>query len=342
MTSMTSTAAMKSTPATKSMMTTGEASALIKGGARLLVSGDEHLLTRLPRGEWIGATIPYFMSEEGGQCTHEKVQVVVLPDLVTAATVKLYPVHELTRVPADYPPNGFSYIVIPAFSEAHQTFAKECSTWPGIFDRPLVGWIAGIDLKDLGKVTPKVVNGLTGEVSASKAAVMHIDLAPDYFAQANIINLFRPGQGDTISFPSAGLEVTDCFVNGEKRSFAAYVESQRINIQRPLVASYMGAMVNVSFQSVDAKAGKVALYAPVFPGVEYKIADPVEDYEGEFRRALAGEEIRPLFTCNCILNYLYAHLEGKRTGHVVGPITFGEIAYMLLNQTMVYLTLEKK
>ena len=50
----------------------------------------------------------------------------------------------------------------------------------------------------------------------------------------------------------------------------------------------------------------------------------------------------PVFTCNCILNYLYANLEGKKTGSIVGPITFGEIAYMLLNQTMVYLTFEDK
>jgi hypothetical protein len=42
------------------------------------------------------------------------------------------------------------------------------------------------------------------------------------------------------------------------------------------------------------------------------------------------------------LNYLYANLEGKKTGHIVGPMTFGEIAYMLLNQTLVYLTFENK
>ena len=28
-----------------------------------------------------------------------------------------------------------------------------------------------------------------------------------------------------------------------------------------------------------------------------------------------------------------------RTGEMVGPITFGEVAYQLLNQTMVYLTI---
>jgi len=40
------------------------------------------------------------------------------------------------------------------------------------------------------------------------------------------------------------------------------------------------------------------------------------------------------------LNYLYSGLEGKKTGNVTGPITFGEVAYQLLNQTMVYMTIE--
>jgi hypothetical protein len=259
----------------KSVLTVQETSDLIRSGKKIFVAGDESLLAALPSGEWIGGTIPYFMSEDGGLFTRDRVQVTVLPDFVTNAEIKLYSVGELDRIPADYKPNGFAYVVIPAFSEAHQKFSHECSTWPGVFNRPLTGWIAGIDLKDLGKVSPKVFNGQTGESSASKAAVMHVDLPAEKFAKVNIINLFHQGSGDTITFPSAGFEATDCFINGQKRNFAEYVETMKVNIQQPLVADYMGAMVNASFQAVDAKAGKVAFYAPVFPGMEYKIADPV-------------------------------------------------------------------
>ena len=35
--------------------------------------------------------------------------------------------------------------------------------------------------------------------------------------------------------------------------------------------------------------------------------------------------------------FINATLENKKTGSFVGPITFGEIAYQLLNQTIVYL-----
>ena len=44
-------------------------------------------------------------------------------------------------------------------------------------------------------------------------------------------------------------------------------------------------------------------------------------------------------SCNCILNFLYGELKSKRTGSFTGPVTFGEIAYILLNQTMVRLQL---
>jgi len=333
---------MKPAIAMKTVMSVEEASELIRSGKRMFVAGDERLLALLPVGEWIGGTIPYFMGEDGGVFSRDRVQAILLPDSVTEATVKLYDAGELENIPADYKPNGFAYVLIPAFSDAHQRFAQDCSTWSGVFDRPLVGWIAGIDLKDLGKASPKVFNGQTGEASASKAAVMHLDLRDGQFARANIINLFGQGDGDTITFPTAGFEAANCFINGEGRNLAEYVQARAINTQLPLVADYMGAMVNVSFRTVDAAARKVAFYAPVFPGVEYKIARPVDDYEAEFRKELNAHDVSPVFTCNCILNYLYAKLEGKKTGHIVGPITFGEIAYMLLNQTLVYLTFETR
>lgn len=41
--------------------------------------------------------------------------------------------------------------------------------------------------------------------------------------------------------------------------------------------------------------------------------------------------------CNCILNDVCGALEGKRTGSITGPATFGEIARVLLNEAMVRL-----
>jgi len=326
----------------KTLYTLSEVTELINKGEALLLSGDERILKKLPKGKWIAGTIPYFMSEKGGLLSHNEIQVVKLPAVISDFTIKTYAANELKNIPTDYLSNGFSYIIIPAFSGAHIDFAKDCSTYDGLFDRPLIGWISGFDLADVGKTDAKVINGMTGETTDSKAVVMHLNLPSESYAKLNIINLFKQGDGDTITFKTSGFEMIDCIVNGQEVKFADYITAKKINTQLPLVADYMGEMINVSFQAVDVATGKVNLYAPVFPGIEYRIASPVDDYEKEFSAELTKANIHPLISCNCILNYLYANLEGKKTGHIVGPMTFGEIAYMLLNQTMVYLTIEKK
>jgi hypothetical protein len=122
-------------------------------------------------------------------------------------------------------------------------------------------------------------------------------------------------------------------------NLADYIAANAISTEFPLVGDYAGTNINVSFQKVNAEARTVDLYAPVFPGVEYRFARPITDYAEAFDRETAGAERESLFACNCILNYLLAGLEGKKTGSITGPITFGEIAHQLLNQTMVQLAI---
>lgn len=324
------------------MKTVEQTAEMIRAGKRLIVAGDESLLAQLPRGEWVGGTTPYFMAEEGGLCSHEKLQVSVLPDCVLSVQTKLYDAGILHRIPHDYQTNGFSFIVLPAFSEVHHVFAKDCSSWPDVFDRPLVGWVAGVAVENVGRVRPKVFDGVSGTSSETMALAMHAELPEDVFARACIVNLFKAGTGDVLSFPERGFVVTDCYVNNIKKNFAEYLIEKKIDTREPLVASYMGAMVNVSIQQVDEQTKTVTLYAPVFPMVDYRVAVPIDDYEAEFNKLLESGQLKePTFACNCVLNYLYAHLEGKKIKKMLGPITYGEIAYILLNQTLVYLTLEE-
>lgn len=326
----------------RTLMNIKEASDLVNTGNIFMIAGDEKLLKQLPKGNWIGGSIPYFMSEDGGITTADKLQVVELPAIVKDAKIKFYNESELSSIPKDYHSNGVSFILIPGMSAVHQKYAEESMTYNGIFDRPLVGWITGVHLNDIGKVSPKVINGMTGEFSDNKAIVMHLNLPDKKFGHLNIINLFKQGNGDTLTFPKTGFQADTCYVNGKEASFVDYLEKNNIDTKLPLVANYNGAMINVSFQSVDKENKKVKFYAPVFKGVEYKMPLPVNDYEKEFDAELKKHNIEAVFACNCILNFHYANLEGKKTGVVVGPITFGEIAYVLLNQTMVNLTIDDK
>jgi len=220
-------------------------------------------------------------------------------------------------------------------------FAEQVTDYPGVFDRPLIGWVSGVALGDIGKVTPKVFNGQTGIGTASESVALHVELPERDQATVEIVNLFCQGNGAEITFDEAGFSAFEVSIAGERRNLAAYLTGHQIDTKLPLVADYHGAMVNVSVRAVDAVSGRVDFYAPVFPGVSYRIAAPVEDYPKTFASQLATDGAPLTFSCNCILNYAYAGLEGQRTGRLLGPMTFGEIAYMLLNQTAVYLGIDR-
>ena len=110
----------------------------------------------------------------------------------------------------------------------------------------------------------------------------------------------------------------------------------------PLIANYGGAHLNVSIKSVDADKGIVSFYAPVQEGVVCRPAATLpDDYARAFATSLSDKVTGADYRCNCILNDLYGEMEGKSVSRFTGPITFGEIAYMLLNQTLVRLELQK-
>ena len=67
------------------------------------------------------------------------------------------------------------------------------------------------------------------------------------------------------------------------------------------------------------------------------LAQPIADYPAAYGKLIAAQGTVPTLSFNCILNYLNASLEGRTTTGFVGPVTFGEIAYILLNQTLVRL-----
>jgi hypothetical protein len=316
--------------------TLDSAAGLILSGRPLLLAGDEALLSALPKGNWIGGTIPYFMTPEGGLHTAERVFVTEVPTGATA-TARRYDAAGLSGLAKDHPGHGFTILLIPAFSEVHTEYAKNVARYPGIFDRPVVGWISGVALEDVGKVEPRVFDGASGIGTADDAVALHIGLSNRAEASVDIVNLFEPGGGDTISFLATGFSVTDALVNGKPINLARFLRAKEFDVRLPLVADYFGARVNVSIRNVDAETGVVAFFAPVFPDIPYHIAAPVADYISAFAAAVDPAHPAPLFSCNCVLNYVYAGLEGRSTKPLTGPMTFGEIAYMLLNQTAVYL-----
>ncbi|GLS25053.1 DUF6976 family protein [Marinibactrum halimedae] len=314
----------------------------INNGDYLMIAADEKLLSQLPAGNWIAGTIPYFMGEEGGVVTQGKLFVTKIEGITSnqPPRLTLYDSNTISRIAQEAPEQGFSLVILPATSEVHINYAHNAPNFPNMFFSPIIGWIAGVHLDELGKSSAKTGFGpASGQLSEQHAVVMHVPLPEHQMASVNTVNLFQPGSGPSITFNETGFSVGDCKIDGKPANLAQYILENKIDTCLPLVADYSGVMVNVSVQNVNEVDNKVDLYAPVFADMSYRFAEPVGDYVSAFDKAMSSaDDEKVAFSCNCILNFLYSELEGKKTQDLVGPITFGEVAYQLLNQTMVYLS----
>jgi len=319
------------------LLSVQEASELIRRGQALSVAGPESALDQLPSGNWIGGTIPYFMVSSGGVVANEGKVFVNDLSATGKVTFASYGVEDLAGIAGNGPGNGFALTIIPAGSASHQKFAAEAANFPDAFVKPTVGWIAGVHLSEIGKKTPKVYDGRTLSKYEDRAVVAYVELPDDKLASIEIVNLFEPDDGDVLHFHETSFGVRQCEVNGKSVNFAQYIRERGLEHGKlPLVGDFAGAHINVSLQTVGAAGEAVVLYAPVFPGVDYRFAKPVENYAAAFRARLETQDSAGVaFSCNCILNFVFGELEGKAIGGVEGPVTFGEIAYQLLNQTLV-------
>lgn len=323
------------------LCTIDETKELIKADKILLLAGTPENLNALPEGRWIGGSIPYFMAPGGGIMETKMIFVTEIPG-IHKGKLMTYGEDTIQNIYSDAPENGISFVIIPGGSPIHLNFALNASKYDDFAAKPLTGWISGVHVDKIGVENPVVIFGANKKVLENKAVVFHAELPENTYADINIINIFQQGDGDTITFEEDGFSAQTALINGEKQNFADYVNSNGIDTKLPLVANYAGAMINTSFQGIDEDTKTVNFYAPVFQGIEYRIAAPVSDYIEEFKKVLSEQQPENVvFSCNCILNYLYAELEGKETGSIHGPITFGEIAFQLLNQTLTYVTINK-
>lgn len=316
-----------------------ETNALIEAGCHLYIAGDEAALFQLDRGSWIGGTIPYFLTTEGGVVDREKLFVVELPDSAIATTTRLIGEDEIGAISTDAPENGLSLVIIPAASDILIKYGLAADHIPSLFATPIIGWVAGVHLDEIGIRRPKVFDGVTGGVSDKQLVVMHVTLPADKVATIGILNLFEPGGGDEIIFDQTGFSGKSCKINGQPDDFYDYARRMNLDLSLPLVADRCGERINISFQKIDHNSETVKFYAPILKDEVYRQATIIQDYRSALVDAIDNINVTPFFTCNCILNYIHGKLEGPQKLPMTGPATFGEIAYILLNQTMVYVML---
>jgi len=309
-------------------------------GRSLLLAGEETVLLNLPAGNWIAGTSGVFMTAKGGAASGGLIFYTDLTEDAESVRIERLTAAELPDLAAHYPANGFAILILPGMSGLLQAFAQHAADYKDIYTSPLTGWVSAVDRSAAPGALPKIFAG-TAEGFTDQAAIMYVTMPETKIARLDIINLFSPDKSVMLEFDENGFSATACRINGNRTNLARYMAEQNIDTKLPLLADYDGALINVAIQDIDAATGTVTFYGPVFKNIVYRFAGPVPDYAAAFREAITeAADATPAFCCNCALNYIYGALAGKSTAPFMGPIGFGEIAYTLLNQTLVYLTID--
>ena len=315
-----------------------EIEARILKGQTLLIAADSKLMNKLPAGRWIGGSIPYFMTDLGGICTDKKIFVTDLDAVASNIRISTYDEDTIHNIYLEGPENGFSFVIMPAESKCHFKFSMEAFSFKDFAMRPLIGWISGTHLDERGINKPAIYNGMIPGQMPEGAVVMHVELHNNKSAEIGMLNMFEQGDGAIITFAESGFNFKEAYINGRKVDFTKYILENKLDLRLPLVSNVNGTLINTSFRRKLGVAGEVQFYAPVFKAVEYRHAKPIENYTEKFTKKLSqGLGVEMIFSCNCILNYIYSGLDRYSGSGLCGPATFGEIAYHVHNQTVVYL-----
>ena len=317
-----------------------DAQNLINAGFKGIVASDESLLKQLPKGEWIGGTMPYFMSEEGGTTTKEKVLMSELDSRFDIHQINTYTADQLDNIFSDYPEWGASFIIIPALSKCADLYPRVVEHNSKAFMSPIIGWGSGVLWEDVGKISPKIIDGRDGSLYDDRVIVMHCNLPQNVTANIGTINIIEPS-GPKITFPEYSTELTDALIDGEKRNIYDFLKERNSTIAQAFVTNIRGEKVNLTIKSINDDTKSVTTWNPVNPAYEYQHSDPIDNYEELFEKELENKSGAFAYNCNCLYNYFFCNLDGKKIGDVTGVISFGEIGYISLNQTFVYLTLEE-
>ncbi len=310
---------------------------LIHSGKLLHIAGSEDLLRKLPKGNWIGGTTEFFVTPDGP--VESTSQLFVSEIDAKDFKISIYDESDIQNIADDSFENGYTIVLLPFNSAVHKFYAEKAADFQGMFMKNVLGWVPATNPTRYGQ-TPVAVDGLNGEYYSTKAVAMHIGLDSDVELELGIVNIFEADENSpTIEFLEEGFKVKRCLVNGEEMLFSDYINKNGINTKQPIIGEYSGTGINVSFKSVGRD--HVKFYSPIFKDIKYKVSRLNDHYEETCEQTRSNSlNYKVLFACNSSLNYWYGHMDGKKLNEFYGPMSVGQIAYQLVNQTVVYIAIK--
>ena len=310
-----------------------EVSQFISQGKKMVLGADENILNQLPQGDWIAGTTPYFVDCNGGQENHQLIAVYDFTDIAEDAKFISYDINSIEQIYNDGFDNGFIILILPCYSDILGKYAVNAPSFEGFATKPLVGWVAG-HAYDASLPRTKTYFKSGASASIDKGVAIHVKLPANKYAEVEMINPFTPGDGDKIEILKDGFLIDEVLVNGQKCNFAQYLKDR--SFAYPMVADFGDVYMNTSVKLAEES---VLVAGPVFKGQEYTFAKQI-DIPKVLQEISVKAQDSPVFSCFCVANYLYGQFEGKTFGNFDMVVTFGEIAYQLVNQTVVYLNVK--
>ncbi len=341
-----------------------EVSQFIEEGRHLVISGGEEILSKLPKGNWIGGTSTYFMNIDQGISTNKKVFVDDLTDIGTNYNIKLYDQSDIKNIANDAFDNGFTILIIPIDSDVYKEFSLNSLSYDKVFNNPIVGFISGVleneviekteandadiiteeqIIKNANKIiSPAVFSGIKVQKYLNFAIAIHVELPDNKIARAEILNVETiDSNSPTITFPKTSFVQSDCLINGEKQNIADFLIKKGYETNYNIVADYNGSIVSRDVKEINPLKRQVSFFSPVFDDEVYYLANRIDDYKELFdNRLLYSNKANIPYSCICISYYMKGNLN-KQKINMEGVFGFGEIAFHTLNRTLVFLEIDE-
>lgn len=337
----------------------------ISDGRAMVLSGGEEVLSSLPKGNWIGGTSTYFMNTDKAVVSKQKIFVDDFTDVAENFKISLYSTKNIHEISIDAYENGFTTLILPSDSPVYSDFGFNSLSYDKIFNNPVVGFVAGVIPDEIvnkyetsdgsDKVydrtkregdnevpLPTVFNGQTLEKYHDVGVAMHVELPDNKVARVEILNVEQIDKDSpNITFPKTDFVQSECFIDGERHNIADFLlkEVQRTNYN--IVADYNGSIVSRDIKLINPLLREVHFYTAVFDDEVYYLASRIDDYKRMFDRDLEFiNKDNVLYSCVCMSCYMRGDLDQRKID-IEGVFGFGEIAYHVLNRTLIYLEIDE-
>jgi hypothetical protein len=321
---------------------TAKVAKLIKAGHILVLAGAEQDLASLPAGNWIGGTASCFLVD--GRLVRAEGTLIYADFSAAALKAELRPLNDrqIQELSSYYPDNGFAVIIMPGQSALLQATATSMPDWPGLYNAPLAGWVSAVPLDQLGHMQPKVFCG-NGTPRQDIAALMYVTLPCEMFAALNIINPFDTPSRTSLRFSTGGYQIPGlCLLDGQRADLTRLIANGSIDPSPPLTADRDGALLNNSIIASDPASGMLTFLSPVDPSLTYRFAEPPPVFQDAFARAARGVDLPGAVLSSICAAGLHRLTEEIRPMlPAIAPVTFGQIGYTVLTQTIACLSLSR-